>query len=113
LSERYRNSRPVIDEAAAAAGRDPRDVRTMFNLPGRITDRPLPATRDRGGRWIGGSTDQWIEELTAAVLDHGASGFTLFSPSGGTPDAVSVSRWAREIVPAVRAAVAAETRSRS
>ncbi len=113
LSERYRNSRPVIDEAAAAVGRDPRDVRTIFNFPGRITDRPLPATRDRDSRWIGGSTDQWIEELTGAVLDHGASGFTLFSPSGGTPDATSVSRWARDIVPAVRAAVATEARSRS
>src|SRR4051812_35397772 len=31
LSERYRASRPVIDEAAAAAGRDPREIRTVFN----------------------------------------------------------------------------------
>jgi len=113
LSERYRNSRPVIDEAAAAVGRDPREVGTVFNFPGRITDRPLAATRDRDGRWIGGSTDQWIEELTGAVLDHGASGFTLFSSSGGTQDAASLSRWAGEIVPAVREAVAKETLSRS
>jgi alkanesulfonate monooxygenase SsuD/methylene tetrahydromethanopterin reductase-like flavin-dependent oxidoreductase (luciferase family) len=27
LSQRYRESRPVVDEAAAAAGRDPREVR--------------------------------------------------------------------------------------
>jgi alkanesulfonate monooxygenase SsuD/methylene tetrahydromethanopterin reductase-like flavin-dependent oxidoreductase (luciferase family) len=46
----------------------------------RITDRPLTATRDRDGRWIGGSVDQWAEELTGAVLEHGASGFMLFSP---------------------------------
>jgi alkanesulfonate monooxygenase SsuD/methylene tetrahydromethanopterin reductase-like flavin-dependent oxidoreductase (luciferase family) len=105
-SERYRTSRPIIDEAAAAVGRDPREVRTVFNFPGRITDKPLTATRDRDGRWIGGSADQWIEELTGAVLEHGASGFTLFSPSGGTQDAVSLARWAREIVPAVREAVA-------
>jgi hypothetical protein len=39
-------SRPVIDEAAAAVGRDPREIRTVFNFPGRITNRPLPATRD-------------------------------------------------------------------
>jgi alkanesulfonate monooxygenase SsuD/methylene tetrahydromethanopterin reductase-like flavin-dependent oxidoreductase (luciferase family) len=104
-SGRYRESRPVVDEAAAEAGRDPRDIRTIFNFPGRITDRPLPATRDRDGRWIGGSTDQWVEELTAAVLEHGASGFTLFSPEGGTPDAVSLGRWAGEIVPAVREAI--------
>jgi alkanesulfonate monooxygenase SsuD/methylene tetrahydromethanopterin reductase-like flavin-dependent oxidoreductase (luciferase family) len=104
LSDRYRRSRPVIDEAAASVGRDPSEIRTVFNFPGRITDRPLPATRDGDGRWIGGSAEQWIEELTAAVVDHGASGFMLFSPAGGTPDAVSLSRWANEIAPAVKAA---------
>jgi alkanesulfonate monooxygenase SsuD/methylene tetrahydromethanopterin reductase-like flavin-dependent oxidoreductase (luciferase family) len=108
LSERYRASRPVIDEAAAAVGRDPREIRTVFNFPGRITDRPLPATRDRDGRWIGGCADQWVEELTGAVLEHGASGFMLFSPEGATPDLVSLSCWAREIVPAIREAIAKE-----
>ncbi|MES9606130.1 LLM class flavin-dependent oxidoreductase [Actinomadura sp. NPDC000929] len=108
LSERYRTSRPVVDEAAAAAGRAPGDIRTVFNLPGRITDRPLPATRDRDGRWIGGSVGQWVEELTGAVVEHGASGFTLFSPEGGTQDITSVGRWAAEIAPAVREAVAKE-----
>jgi alkanesulfonate monooxygenase SsuD/methylene tetrahydromethanopterin reductase-like flavin-dependent oxidoreductase (luciferase family) len=106
LSERYRTSRPVIDEAAAAAGRDPRDVRTVFNLPGRITDRPLRATREDGGRWIGGSAEQWVEELTGAVLEHGASGFMLFSQGGGTPDTMSLGRWSGEIVPALREAIA-------
>ena len=104
LSERYRTSRPVIDEAAHAAGRDPREIRTVYNLPGRITDRPLRATRDGEGRWIGGSADQWIEELSGAVLDHGASGFMLFTPEGGTQDVVSIGRWANEIAPAVREA---------
>ncbi|MGI5165468.1 LLM class flavin-dependent oxidoreductase [Spirillospora sp. CA-253888] len=108
LSERYRTSRPVIDEAAAAAGRDPREIRTVYNLPGRITDRPLPATRDGDGRWLGGSVDQWVEELTGAVLEHGAAGFTLFSPDGGTQDLASLGRWGREIAPAVREAVAKE-----
>lgn len=104
LSERYRASRPVVEDAAAAAGRDPREIRTVFNLPGRITDRPLAATRDPDGRWIGGSVDQWIEELTGAVLQHAATGFILFSPSGGTQDIVSLGRWGAEIVPAVREA---------
>ncbi|MFA1547835.1 LLM class flavin-dependent oxidoreductase [Actinomadura chokoriensis] len=107
-SERYRTSRPVIDEAAAAAGRDPREIRTVFNLPGRITDRPLPAVRDRDRRWIGGSAAQWAEELTKAVLDHDAAGFTLFSPEGGTQDPVTLARWAQEVAPAVREAVAKE-----
>ena len=109
LSQRYRTSRPVIDEAAAAAGRDPREVRTIFNFPGKITDRPLAATRDADGRWIGGSPGQWTEELTGAALEYGASGFILFSPEGGTPDIVSLTRWAREIVPGVREVIAKET----
>ncbi|MFF4413330.1 LLM class flavin-dependent oxidoreductase [Streptosporangium sp. NPDC001559] len=106
LSERYRTSRPVIDEAAAAAGRDPREIRTIYNFPGRITDRPLPAARDHGGRWIGGSVGQWVEELTGAVLEHNASGFVFFSVDHGAPDLVALGRWAREIVPAVREAIA-------
>ena len=105
LSPRYRTSRPVIDEAAAAAGRDPGQIRTIFNFPGRITDRPLAATRDGDGRWIGGSPDQWAEELAAAVLEHGAAGFMLFSPDGGAPDARSAGRWGAEIAPAVREAI--------
>ncbi|MEV7801478.1 LLM class flavin-dependent oxidoreductase [Microbispora sp. NPDC088329] len=106
LSERYRTSRPIIDEAAAAAGRDPREIRTVFNLPGRITDRPLPATRDSDGRWIGGSAGQWVEELTGAVLEHGATGFTLFSADHGAPDPTLLARRAQEVVPAVREATA-------
>jgi alkanesulfonate monooxygenase SsuD/methylene tetrahydromethanopterin reductase-like flavin-dependent oxidoreductase (luciferase family) len=105
LSPRYRASRPVIDEAAAAAGRDPGDIRTVFNFPGQITDQPLSAPRDRDGRWIGGSVGQWADELTGAVLEHGASGFMLFSPPGGTPDTRSLARWTKEIVPAVREAI--------
>jgi len=106
LSERYRTSRPVIDEAAATVGRDPREIRTVFNFPGRITDRPLAAPRDEDGRWIGGSAGQWVEELTGAVLEHGAGGFILFAPGGGAQDIVSLGRWASEVVPAVREAIA-------
>ncbi|MUN37950.1 LLM class flavin-dependent oxidoreductase [Actinomadura litoris] len=105
LSERYRASRPVIDEAAAAAGRAPADIATIYNLPGRITGTPLRATRDGDGRWIGGSPGQWIEELTGAVLEHGAGGFILF-PTGGDPVDVTLGRWAEEIAPAVREATA-------
>ncbi|MFI7420995.1 LLM class flavin-dependent oxidoreductase [Nonomuraea sp. NPDC049684] len=105
-SDRYRTSRPIIDEAAAAVGRDPREIRTIYNFPGRITDRPLPATRDHDGRWIGGSVGQWVEELTEAVLEHDASGFVLFSAGHGATDLTTLARWTQEIVPSVREAVA-------
>ncbi|ONI84942.1 5,10-methylene tetrahydromethanopterin reductase [Saccharothrix sp. ALI-22-I] len=106
LSERYRTSRPVIDEAATAAGRDPRDIATIYNLPGVISPTPLTATRDARGRWVGGSVGQWVEELTGAVLEHDASGFVLFPVREPLTD-VALGTWAREIVPAVREAVAA------
>ncbi|GAA2797073.1 LLM class flavin-dependent oxidoreductase [Kribbella solani] len=101
LSERYRWSRPIIDEAALAAGRKPSDIATIYNLPGTITETPLRRTRDDTGRWLGGSPSQWIEELTDAVLNHDAAGFTLF-PNGPDPYATQLSRWAEEIAPAVR-----------
>ncbi|GAB2786623.1 LLM class flavin-dependent oxidoreductase [Streptomyces sp. NPDC054796] len=102
----YRESRPRVEEAAASAGRDPSEISTIFNLPGQITDRPLDATRDADGSWIGGSVDQWVEELTSAVVEHGADGFVYFDFADPAPTEVSLGRWAREIVPAVREAVA-------
>lgn len=110
-SPRYRESRPVIDAAAAAAGRDPSEIIDVYNVPGAITDRPLNATRDDAGRWIGGSAGQWVAELTEAVLEFGAGVF-MFHPADDAKlhpglwqcdDALE--RWSGEIVPAVREAV--------
>jgi len=106
LSPRFASSRPKIDAAAVAAGRDPSSVATIYNLPGRITTAPLPATRDAAGRWIGGSVRQWVDELTGAVLSHDAAGFVYFPVDDGGPVQVAFGTWAREIVPAIREAVA-------
>jgi alkanesulfonate monooxygenase SsuD/methylene tetrahydromethanopterin reductase-like flavin-dependent oxidoreductase (luciferase family) len=103
LSEPYRKSRAIIDEAATAVGRDPSEIATIYNFPGAITARPRSRTRNDDGRWIGGSTDQWIEELTDAVLNHAAAGFTLF-PTGPDPFDATLKRWSQEIAPAVREA---------
>jgi hypothetical protein len=83
------------------------DLFTLADHPyfgGRITPEPLPATRDEDGRWIGGSVRQWVDELTGAVLEHGAAGF-IYRSTDATPAATAVARFAREIVPAVRTAV--------
>ena len=105
-SEVYRGGRRIIEEAAASVGRAPSAIRTVFNTPGVITDRPENAPRDRDGRWVGGSVQQWVDELTEAVDEYGASGFTLFSPDGGMADEITLGRWAEEVAPAVRKAVA-------
>ena len=100
-------SRPVIDEAAAAAGRDPADVGTVYHVAGRITQDPVPLadTRNDKGRWTGGGVTQWVEELTSAVLEHGAAAFNYIAPPGDHISDTTLNRWAYEVVPAVREAI--------
>ena len=105
LSQTYRDSRPRVDVAATAAGRDPADVVDVYNFGGRITAGPLAATRGEDGRWIGGSVQQWVDELTTAVREHHAAGFIYRNTDEDTSDDVALARWATEIVPAVRAAI--------
>jgi alkanesulfonate monooxygenase SsuD/methylene tetrahydromethanopterin reductase-like flavin-dependent oxidoreductase (luciferase family) len=105
-SARVAASRPIIDEAASAVGRSPADVATIYNVTGRITERPLAATRDDEGRWLGGSAAQWADELTTAVVDHGAGGFIHHRVNDPTPAGVTLGRWATEVVPAVRETLA-------
>ena len=99
-------SRPIVDEAAASVGRDPADVDTIYNVSGRITRDPLPETRDAENRWIGGGVTQWVEELTFAVLEHGAAAFIYLVPPGDSISDTTLNLWAHEVVPAVREAIA-------
>src|SRR5947208_3450901 len=81
---------------------------TVTNLPSRpapVLARTLAATRGEDGRWIGGSVQQWADELTTAVLEHHAAGF-IYRSTDDTPTDQALARWATEIVPAVREAIA-------
>ncbi|MFE3293899.1 LLM class flavin-dependent oxidoreductase [Rhodococcus sp. NPDC059234] len=86
-----------IDEAAAEAGRDPATVRRIYNVFGTVTD-------GRSGGFLGGPVAQWVDELTALVLETGMDTF-VFGAEGDDPD--QHRRWAIEVAPAVRDAVAA------
>jgi alkanesulfonate monooxygenase SsuD/methylene tetrahydromethanopterin reductase-like flavin-dependent oxidoreductase (luciferase family) len=99
-------SRPIVDEAAASVGRDPADVGTIYNVSGSFTRLPRPETRDDESRWIGGSVAQWVEELTVAVLEHGAAAFIYLLPPGQSISDTTLNLWAHEVVPAVREAIA-------
>jgi len=105
-SDLVASSRPIIDQAALAAGRQPTEIATIYNITGRITDRPLTTSRDRDGRWLGGSVEQWADELTTAVLDHAATGFIHHRVNDPTPAEITLGRWTHEIVPRVREALA-------
>ena len=99
-------ARPIVDEAAASVGRTPTDVDTIYNVSGRFTRVPLPETRDDEGRWIGGGVAQWVEELTFAVLEHGAAAFIYLLRPGDSLSDTTLNLWAHEVVPAVREAIA-------
>ena len=49
---------------------------------------------------------QWVEELTLAVLEHGAAAFIYLLPPGDILSDTTVNLWAHEVVPAVREAIA-------
>jgi alkanesulfonate monooxygenase SsuD/methylene tetrahydromethanopterin reductase-like flavin-dependent oxidoreductase (luciferase family) len=98
-------ARPIVEEAAASVGRDPAHVETIYNVSGRLERDPLPETRDDEGRWIGGGVAQWVEELTWAVLEHGAAAFIYLLPPGEIIGDTTLNLWAHEVVPAVRESI--------
>jgi alkanesulfonate monooxygenase SsuD/methylene tetrahydromethanopterin reductase-like flavin-dependent oxidoreductase (luciferase family) len=71
----------IIDEAARAAGRDPRAIRRLLNVPGDLS----------------------VEQLLPLALEHGVSTFIVTAD-----DPETIERWGGEIAPALRAAVARE-----
>jgi hypothetical protein len=83
-------------------------ARTLTSLSalsgGRVILGIGAATQGEDGRWIGGSVQQWVDELTSAVLDHHAAGF-IYRSTDDTPADEALARWATEIVPAVREAI--------
>ncbi len=85
-----------LDEAAAAAGRDPATIRRVLNLGGAITDGASQGP-------FRGPPAQWVEELTDLAVRPGFDTFVLWADA---PD--QLARFAEEVVPATRASVAAE-----
>jgi alkanesulfonate monooxygenase SsuD/methylene tetrahydromethanopterin reductase-like flavin-dependent oxidoreductase (luciferase family) len=91
----FRRASGVVDEAAAAAGRDPDDIRRVYNLSGAITDG------ERGTDALSGPVAHWVETLTSWVTDIGVDSLVFWPADAGVEQ---VERFAREVVPAVRAA---------
>jgi alkanesulfonate monooxygenase SsuD/methylene tetrahydromethanopterin reductase-like flavin-dependent oxidoreductase (luciferase family)/hemerythrin-like domain-containing protein len=85
----------LIDEAAQEAGRDPAAIRRAYNLNGRF------ATTGRG--YLQGPPQTWIEQLTELVLEQGMSVFILGPAADAAGD---LRRFAEEVAPGVREAVA-------
>jgi alkanesulfonate monooxygenase SsuD/methylene tetrahydromethanopterin reductase-like flavin-dependent oxidoreductase (luciferase family) len=81
-----------IDDAAAGAGRDPGEIRRVYNVSGTITDGPTRGVLD-------GPPEHWVETLTSFARDLGFDTF-VFWP--GDDPLAQLERFAHEVVPAVR-----------
>jgi Luciferase-like monooxygenase/FAD binding domain len=77
----------IIDEAAAGAGRDPREIRRLLNVGGALE----------------GSPAEWVEQLLPFVLERGFSTFILMGD-----DARTIEVWGGEVAPGLREAAARE-----
>lgn len=89
--------RSAIDEAAVAAGRDPSDVRRIYNVFGGVGTRT--------GRGFEGPVRQWVEWITTWVRELGFTSFVFWPIAGDPPGQAEV--FGHEIIPAVRAELGA------
>lgn len=95
--EQLREASARVDEAASAAGRDPRAVRRLLNISGEIT---VPGAGDTSGGdgSPAGPPAFWVE-LLSELRAEGFSAF-VFWPTDDTD--AQIDRLAYEIAPALR-----------
>jgi alkanesulfonate monooxygenase SsuD/methylene tetrahydromethanopterin reductase-like flavin-dependent oxidoreductase (luciferase family) len=94
--ERLPEMQQRIDAAALAAGRQPEDIRRVYNVMGRITSETPQGPFDR-------PASSWVVELTRLAVEVGMDTF-IFWP---TDDRLrQMQQFAAEVVPGVREAVA-------
>ena len=86
-----------LEDSAAEAGRDPNSLRRILNVNGVITDGVSNSV-------LHGPVDQWVEELTHFAITYKFDTFILWAEGEG-----QLSKFAEEVVPAVRAQVATES----
>ena len=97
--ERLPAAQARIDDAAAAAGRDPAAIRRLYNISGRIGPR--------GGGFLDGPAAQWVDQLLPLVTETGIDTFVLWPTEA---PAAQLELFAAEVAPALREAVAANRR---
>jgi alkanesulfonate monooxygenase SsuD/methylene tetrahydromethanopterin reductase-like flavin-dependent oxidoreductase (luciferase family) len=88
-----------LDDAAVRAGREPGDVRRIYNLSGDITDGD-----ERG--LLQGPPSHWVQALAGFRRELGFDDF-VFGPGGDDP-ARQIELFAAEVVPGVRQALGEE-----
>ena len=93
----------IIDQAAQAAGRDPREIRRLLNVQGSFDGPDLGLVEGQGGgASIQGSPQAWVQALAGLVREHGFSTFILWGD-----DPRMIETFSTEVAPALREVVAA------
>jgi alkanesulfonate monooxygenase SsuD/methylene tetrahydromethanopterin reductase-like flavin-dependent oxidoreductase (luciferase family) len=98
----------TIDEAARSAGRDPAEIRRIYNVIGTITGAGT-STRHDARQGLVGDVTAWTAFVTDAVVALGFDTF-VFWPTGDAQQQTEV--FATQVVPAVRASVTRERSTR-
>jgi alkanesulfonate monooxygenase SsuD/methylene tetrahydromethanopterin reductase-like flavin-dependent oxidoreductase (luciferase family) len=81
-----------VDQAAREAGREPSEIRRVYNVSGMIADGPVRGLLD-------GPPDHWVETLTSFADELGFDTF-IFWP--GDEPVAQLERFAEDVVPALR-----------
>ncbi|GAA3774012.1 LLM class flavin-dependent oxidoreductase [Plantactinospora mayteni] len=102
-----------LDDAAAAAGRNPGAIRRVLNVHGEITGGTAGGSATGGnasGGFVGGlegmlrgPVERWVDELSQLALGPGFDTFVLWAD-----DYAQLAVYAEEVVPAIRHQVAKE-----
>ncbi len=94
--ERLPQMQQRINDAAMAAGRQPQDIRRIYNVMGLITVGPVQDL-------LTGPVDYWVDELTRLAVEVGMDTF-IYWPADDRLRQVEL--FAAEVVPAVQVQVA-------
>jgi hypothetical protein len=93
--ERIPSLRARVDEAAAAAGRDPDEIRRIYNVVGEITDGATEGV-------LHGPVEHWVEQLVSFVEELRFDTLVFWPQRDPLRQ---VERFAAEVMPPVREAV--------
>jgi len=94
--EKLENMQSRIDKAAQNAGRNPAEIRRLYNVMGQIR-------HEISSEPFQGPVEQWVNELTALAAEQGIDTFIIGLPE---PPGDQIERFMSEIAPRVRESVA-------
>jgi alkanesulfonate monooxygenase SsuD/methylene tetrahydromethanopterin reductase-like flavin-dependent oxidoreductase (luciferase family) len=90
----------IIEEAATHAGRDPKQIRRIYNVGGTIAGSGATAQG-----WFDGGPEAWVEQLVTLTHDVGMTDYVFWPAEDSV---VQITRFGEEVAPAVREALGKE-----